>query len=175
MPESKCYASKIARQSATHTIRGVDYRVSEWGSPLDPMLVFLHGWGDTGSCFQFVVDEFRTGYFVVAPDWRGFGESVSSSESYWFPDYLADLHELLQIYSPDKPAQLIGHSMGANVAALYAGVFPERIAALVNLEGFGLATAIPKMRPDTTGAGSRRADRPPPSHATSPTSVWRKG
>ena len=40
--------------------------------------------------------------------------------------------------SPDAPARLVGHSMGANLAMLYAGIRPDRVAGVVNLEGFGL-------------------------------------
>ena len=41
--------------------------------------------------------------------------------------------------SPALPVNLVGHSLGGNVAALYAGVRPARIARFVNLEGFGMA------------------------------------
>jgi pimeloyl-ACP methyl ester carboxylesterase len=109
--------------------------------------LLLHGWGDAGSTFQFLVDELESGWFVVAPDWRGFGESYCRAESYWFPDYVADLDVLLGIYSPDEQARMVGHSMGANVAGLYAGIMPERVAALVNVEGFGLADSDPANAP----------------------------
>jgi pimeloyl-ACP methyl ester carboxylesterase len=42
---------------------------------------------------------------------------------------------------------LLGHSMGANVACLYAGVRPERVRKLVNLEGFGLRGNAPEQAP----------------------------
>ena len=64
-----------------------------------------------------------------------------------FPDYLADSARLLQAYSPDAPARLVGHSMGANVASLYAGTMPERVSALVNVEGFGLKDSDPGEAP----------------------------
>ena len=108
----------------------------------------LHGWGDSGATFQFVVDELKRDWFVIAPDWRGFGDTTGRAESYWFPDYLADLDELLTIYSPDMPANLLGHSMGGNVAGLYAGIFPDRVAKLINIEGFGLQDRDPEDAPE---------------------------
>ena len=76
---------------------------------------------------------------MIAPDWRGFGLSDSpQADTYWFPDYLADLDALLDTLYPDQAIDLVGHSMGGNVVMLYAGVRPERIRRLVNLEGFGL-------------------------------------
>lgn len=128
-------------------LRGVNYSVSEWGDPDAPLVFYLHGWGDTSSTFQFVVDALQSDWHVVAPDWRGFGSSSIDCTSYWFPDYLADLHALLLDYSPTAPVRLIGHSMGANVASLYAGTMAERVRALVNIEGFGLADSDPDEAP----------------------------
>ena len=134
----KMYAPKTKARRAQHDIRGIRYSVSEWGDADSPLLVLLHGWGDAGGTFQFFVDQLRQDWFVVAPDWRGFGRSSLRASSYWFPDYLADLDVLLDLYSPDKPVRLLGHSMGGNIGALYAGVMPERVADFVNVEGFGL-------------------------------------
>jgi pimeloyl-ACP methyl ester carboxylesterase len=93
---------------------------------------------DTAASFQFVVDCMGDHSSCVALDWRGFGRSDWDPNGYWFPNYLADLDELLDIVSPAQPARLVGHSMGGNVASLYAGVRPERVERLVNVEGFGL-------------------------------------
>jgi pimeloyl-ACP methyl ester carboxylesterase len=128
-------------------IRGVTYHVNEWGSADSPLLVFLHGWGDAGLTYQFVVDALQKDWHVVAPDWRGFGRSHLRAAAYWFPDYLADLDQLLDHYSPDEPVRLVGHSMGANVAGLYSGVRPERVCAFVNIEGFGLVDSVPADAP----------------------------
>ena len=147
MKSDEEYRPRITRRSEKHDIRGVDYQVSEWGEPSLPLLVLLHGWSDTGSSFQFFVDALRNDWFVIAPDWRGFGETRCRARSYWFPDYIADLDVLLNLYSPDEPARLVGHSMGANVAGLYAGVMPGRVQAFVNIEGFGLAESDPDNAP----------------------------
>jgi pimeloyl-ACP methyl ester carboxylesterase len=119
-------------------IRGLRHHVSCWGTPGDPPIVLLHGWLDTGETFQFLVDEMPERWSLVAPDWRGFGRSEWEPAGYWFANYLADLDALLDVYSPEMPAVLVGHSMGGNVASLYAGVRPERVRRLVNIEGLGL-------------------------------------
>ena len=147
MNSNKTYEPRVIPRLVRYDIRGVDYQVSEWGERSQPLLVVLHGWNDTGSSFQFLVDELTQDWFVIAPDWRGFGESACRAQSYWFPDYIADLDELLARYSPDEPARLVGHSMGANVAGLYAGIMPERVAAFINIEGFGLPESDPHNAP----------------------------
>lgn len=85
---------------------------------------------------------------VIALDWRGFGASqAASSDSYWFYDYYADLDAVIDRISPDAPIDLLGHSMGGNIAMIYAGTCPQRIRRLVNVEGFGLARTEPAEAP----------------------------
>jgi pimeloyl-ACP methyl ester carboxylesterase len=108
----------------------------------------LHGWMDVSASFQFVVDALRQSWHVIAPDWRGYGLTERSpADVYWFSDYLADLDAILDRLSPAAPVRLVGHSMGANIALLYAGVRPERVAGVVNLEGFGLRGSGPDDAP----------------------------
>ena len=119
-------------------IRGLRYHVRTWGNPSAPKIFLLHGWMDVSASFQFVVDELRHDWHVIAPDWRGFGLSEWTREGYWFPDYIGDLDALLEHFQPEAPAYIVGHSMGGNIANLYAGIRPERIGKLVLAEGFGL-------------------------------------
>ena len=129
-------------------VRGLRYHVRNWGSATSPKLFLLHGWMDVSASFQFVVDEFRHDWHVIAPDWRGFGLSQWTSTGYWFPDYIADLDALLTHFQPESPANVVGHSMGGNVANLYAGIRPERIGKLVLAEGFGLPPSTPEKAPE---------------------------
>ena len=109
----------------------------------------VHGWMDVGASFQFVVDALPDDREVIALDWRGFGLSEApGTDCYWFPDYLGDLDALLDAISPDAPVDLLGHSMGGNVAMSYAGVRPQRIRRLVNLEGFGMPDVSPAAAPE---------------------------
>ena len=147
MADNSIYERIHQGKRRSFDIRRVRYNVTQWGDPNAPTFFYLHGWGDSGTTFQFVVDELQDDWHVVAPDWRGFGRSVVECSSYWFPDYLADLHALLDVYSPDEPARLVGHSMGANIGGLYAGTMPERVRAFVNVEGFGLNDSEPDAAP----------------------------
>ena len=134
-------------------VRGLNYHVNLWGDPSlitpeRPALVMVHGWMDVGASFQFVVDALADDRFVIAPDWRGFGlTDTPAADCYWFPDYLGDLDVLLDALCPNQRIDLVGHSMGGNVAMIYAGVRPARIRRLVNLEGFGLPASKPEHAP----------------------------
>ncbi len=143
------------------TLRGLRHHCRCWGDPAAPKLFLLHGWMDVSASFQFFVDALSGRWHAIAPDWRGYGLSGwSAGDSYWFPDYLGDLDALLGHWSPAAPAVLVGHSMGGNVASLYAGVRPERVARLVNLEGFGLPTTEPSRAPDRYAEWLEELGRP---------------
>jgi pimeloyl-ACP methyl ester carboxylesterase len=124
--------------SQFHAIRSLRYHVRTWGDAHRPKLFLLHGWMDVSASFQFLVDALEREWHVIAPDWRGFGLTDWAPGGYWFPDYYADLNELLDLYQPAGAVNLIGHSMGGNIVTVYAGLKPERVAKLVTLEGIGL-------------------------------------
>ena len=145
------YQARRPARSEFASVRNINYHVLRWGEAEStlPPLVLMHGWMDVAASYQFVVDAFSAGFFqgrtIIAADWRGFGlTDCPGHDNYWFPDYLADLDFLLDHYVGDQPIDLVGHSMGGNVVMLYAGVRPQRIRRLVNLEGFGM----PATRPD---------------------------
>ncbi|WP_439112716.1 alpha/beta fold hydrolase [Hydrogenophaga sp.] len=146
------YQALKASRSEFVPIRNLNYHVRVWGEP-DPdraPLVLVHGWMDVAASWQFMVDALAQQRWIVAPDWRGFGLTRAAGpapDSYWFPDYLADLDALLDHYAPEQPVDLVGHSMGGNVVMVYAGVRPQRIRRLVNLEGFGMPATRPAQAP----------------------------
>jgi pimeloyl-ACP methyl ester carboxylesterase len=137
-----------ASESLFYDVRGLRYHVRHWPGDAARRMVLLHGWMDVSASFQFMVDALAGEWDVYAPDWRGYGLSDwGRSDCYWFPDYVADLDYLLERLQPDAPVNLLGHSLGGNVACLYAGVRPARVRRLVNLEGFGMPATKPEQAP----------------------------
>jgi pimeloyl-ACP methyl ester carboxylesterase len=127
-----------ASRSEFVKVRGIDLHCRVWGPAGAPRLFLLHGSQDVSASWQFTVDAFAHDWEVIAPDWRGNGLSGwSGADSYWLPDHIGDLDGLLEHYSPELPVRLVGHSMGAHIGALYAGVRPDRVARFVNVDGFG--------------------------------------
>ena len=151
------YQSLRPFQTESVPLRGLRYHVRHWGSASNstsqPPLFLLHGWMDVGASYQFVVDALSEAFFqgrrIIAPDWRGFGltEPLTGNDHYQFADYLADLERLLDHYAPGQTVDLVGHSMGGNIAMVYAGAQPARVRSLVNLEGFGLPATTPNDAP----------------------------
>ncbi len=131
-------------------IRHLRYHVLQWGTPSPDKtpLVMVHGWMDVAASFQFVIDAMKDDHWIIAPDWRGFGlTETPNTDHFFFPDYLADLDQLLDHYVGERPINLLGHSMGGHIATLYAGIRPERVNKLINLEGFGMPATRPTQAP----------------------------
>lgn len=144
------YSPQRASRSEFAPLRHLNYHLRTWGTPSasQPPLVMVHGWMDVSASFQFVVDAFAEDRHIVAPDWRGYGlTDWPRTDCYWFADYLADLDAIIDHLSPDLPVDLLGHSLGGNVAMLYSGVRPERVRKLINLEGFGMPASRPAQAP----------------------------
>lgn len=129
-------------------VRGLNCHCRTWGSEGASKLFMLHGFQDVSASWQFTVDALEKDWHVIAPDWRGYGLSDwSGQDTYWFPDFVADLDAILDHFEPELPAVLVAHSMGASVAALYAGAMPKRIRKFVSIEGFGGPPAIAEEAP----------------------------
>jgi pimeloyl-ACP methyl ester carboxylesterase len=148
------YQAQREPTSTFVSLRGCRYHLLRWGAPsaTQPPLVLAHGWMDVAASWQFMVDALSEAFLqdrqIIAFDWRGYGLTESpTTDSYWFPDYLGDLDALLDVLSPERAIDLVGHSMGGNVVMMYAGVRPDRIRRLVNLEGFGMPAARAAQAP----------------------------
>ena len=141
------YVPRRTPEALELQVRGLRHHVTRWaGTDPDPVFL-LHGWMDTGDTFQFLVDALPECRTCIAPDWRGFGRSEWPADGYWFPDYYADLEALLDHFAPGNRVTLVGHSMGGNIATMYAGIRPERVRRVVCIEGFGLSRTRPEQAP----------------------------
>lgn len=141
------YTAQRIPQLERVRLRGLDFQTYRWAGLDHTPVLLLHGWGDTGATWQFVVDHSPLERTYFAVDLRGFGHTERPQDGYWFPDYLADVDALLDWLSPDAPIDVVGHSMGGNIALLYAGVRPTRVRRVVSLEGLGLSRTHPEQAP----------------------------
>jgi pimeloyl-ACP methyl ester carboxylesterase len=148
---------------------GLGYHLLEWGDG-DHTVVLIHGFLDHAWGWQPVVEAaLAAGLHIVAPDMRGHGDSdwIGPGGYYHFPDYLADLHDLIGQVGRAR-VSLIGHSMGGSIAAYYAGSFPERVHKLALLEGLGppeTKDVMPARVATWLGAWKKVRERSPKSYA----------
>ena len=118
-------------QWATPTLTLAGWSQTQSGS--DAAVVGLHGWLDNANTWN-ALAPFVSGTFHSL-DLRGHGLSEHVAGAYHIWDSVLDLRAVIQ--SIGQPVILLGHSMGAGIASLYAGIFPEDVQQLWLVEGFG--------------------------------------
>lgn len=133
-------------------VRGLRLHLRHFGPDSAPPLFLLHGWLDASASFAPTIEALLARapmpLQVIAPDWRGCGYSEWAPGGYWFPDYLADFDAIADHCAPRQAFSLVGHSMGAQVASLYAGLRPQRVRKLALLDGLALPDAPPERAPE---------------------------
>jgi len=145
--------------------RGVRLHIRRWGRADAPTLFLLHGWMDVSASWQFVVDALTKDWNIVAPDWRGFGQSQWLNRPYFFAEHMGDLAAIIDRYAPDEAVRIAGHSMGGILGTLYAGIRPQRVQRLVSLEGIGIAPTTADMAPARYRQWLEQLEEPPRMHA----------
>lgn len=107
----------------------------------------LHGWLDNAATYEGLAP-LLPGCRVVALDLAGHGMSARRvGASYTFIDFVADVAAVASALGWQK-FDLMGHSLGAGVAALLAGTWPDRVRRLVLLEGLGPLSDPDARAPD---------------------------
>jgi len=98
-----------------------------------PTLIFLHGAGDQAGAWAKVAPHFTSKYRVVVPDLAGHGDSDPRSG----PLSVGSIYAGLEAIANQEPGRVIivGNSLGAWAATLYAHAHPERVERLVLVNG----------------------------------------
>ncbi len=143
--------SEIEPVETTVVANGIAHHVLEWSRPgAHRTILCCHGYLDVGASWHFVAQHLAlSGHRVVAFDFRGHGgtEWVKPGGYYHFADYLFDLSDLALVVAPDG-FDLVGHSMGGTVSAMFAGLRPPGLRKLVLAEGLGPPESPPDHLPD---------------------------
>lgn len=109
---------------------GLELEVSAWRTDGRPVL-FVHGFSNDRFVFEDVARALSAEARPIAHDLRGHGDSDwSIPRRYHLHDHAGDLWAVLEALELDRVA-LVGHSLGGNVATLFAARHPERVEALV--------------------------------------------
>jgi len=122
----------------------------DWGNPEAPPLILQHGGRDHCRSWDWVAEELAKDWHVIAPDLRGHGDSA------WAPDgnyetnaFVYDFAQLVHTLGHEQ-VTIVSHSLGGNIATRFAGLYPDKVRKLVNIEGLGPS---PETRAQREAAG----------------------
>ncbi len=105
----------------------------EAGAADGPLMIFLHGWPETGLVWRAQMEAFASdGWRCIAPDMRGYGGSSapSASDAYVLEEIVEDMVELHD-HLGANPAIWVGHDLGSPVVGALTAQHPERSRGVV--------------------------------------------
>lgn len=124
----------------------------DWGNPDAPPLILQHGGRDHCRSWDWVANELRQDWHVIAPDLRGHGDSDWSPEGNYAMDaFVYDFAQLVHTLGHDQ-VTIIAHSLGGNIATRFTGLYPDKVRKLVNIEGLGPSREVQQQM---EGGGTR--------------------
>ena len=115
---------------------------ADWGNAGAPVLLLVHGGRDHCRSWDWVAEELRHDWHIIAPDLRGHGDSAWSPDGNY--DLAAMVYDLAQLIHQlgETPITLVAHSLGGNVATRCTALYPDKVRKLVNIEGLGPSPAV---------------------------------
>lgn len=95
------------------------------------ILLLIHGFPETSYEWRAIIPSLsKRGYRVIAPDYRGAGESSKPHHGFTKASMAADMTILLESRGIAEPVHVVGHNVGAIIAFALALRWPERVASL---------------------------------------------
>jgi pimeloyl-ACP methyl ester carboxylesterase len=118
-------------------VDGVNIFFREAGNPANPVIVLLHGFPSSSHMYREVLRELADSYYLIAPDYPGFGESSypSPDEFVYTFDNLAKVMDKFLVQRRLKKYLLMIQDYGAPIGFRIASAHPERVQAIITQNG----------------------------------------
>ena len=133
----------IVKTDHFQEVNGINLHYVTWGEFTRPerAVLLVHGltanhleWAKFGPVLA------EQGWFAIAPDLRGRGQSEKPPHGYGIPYHVNDLLTLCDVLNLSK-VQLIGHSLGAQIGYFFAAIHQKRLNRLVLVDAGGRVPA----------------------------------
>ncbi len=121
----------------TLQVHGLHLAYREAGNTNKPAIVLLHGYPSSSHQYRKVLDQLSDEYYLIAPDYPGFGNSDFPSPDayeYTFDNIAATIDAFLEKKEITRYA-LMMQDYGAPVGFRIASKHPERVTAIINQNG----------------------------------------
>jgi len=116
-------------------VKGGEIAVFQYGDGSGDPVLLIHGVTSSNRAFQLFADALiARGKAPFAVDLRGRGDSNNLPGPFGMKQHAEDMAAVIDHFSWPKP-DVIGHSMGAFVAAALVGLYPEKVGEVVFADG----------------------------------------
>lgn len=129
MPSIRDYQNLVHLEQATLST-GVTLNYAEMPGALVSPTIFLHGLADSWKSFLLVYPLLSKTLRVLAPDFRGHGDSAKPECCYTIEVLAEDVIAFMDALGLVR-VNIVGHSMGSFVGQLVASRFPGRVERLI--------------------------------------------
>lgn len=125
-----------------------------------PTVVFSSGLGDAGEAWEATIDALQSSVQLVTYARAGIGDSDSLADSSprSFGAAAEELHRLLAAADITGPYIVVGHSIGAAIAQVFAAQWPQDLAGLVLVDPSDVQLYLDIERPKLVMADGDRDD-----------------
>ncbi|RJF89665.1 alpha/beta hydrolase [Oleomonas cavernae] len=134
--------SGLGPTSHRYFSQGLRLHYVDWGNDAAPPLILVHGGNDHCRSWDWVAQALCDRFHVIALDLRGHGDSDHAPGSHYpTHSFVLDLAQLIA-QRQLAPVNILAHSWGGAVSTIYAGTYPENVARLMVIEGWGPSPAM---------------------------------
>jgi len=155
---------KHSRQGATeHRLSrpdGSELRVECYGKEDAPPIILTHGWGANSKEWDYLKRELAGDFRLIAWDLPGLGRSTRpTNRDYSLEKLSRDLEAVLKL-AGERPAILLGHSIGGMITLTFCRLFPEALRARVRGIALVQTTYTNPVRTTKMASFSTALERP---------------
>ena len=103
-----------------------------WGDASNPLVICLGGIANVAHRFNALSMALQDNYYIVCPDWVGRGNSgwMRDQSDYGFDTYVEQVRQLM-VHLGERPAIVLGSSLGGSVALELAQAWPGQVRRLI--------------------------------------------
>ena len=111
---------------------GTELQVEMYGPPDAPPIVFTHGAASDSTSWYYAKRHLADRFRLIVWDAPGVRHSRGPDNGdYSLERHARDLDAVLSLAAPDRPAMLVGHSMGGMTVLTFCRLFPEALGPRV--------------------------------------------
>ena len=139
-------SAEFARQrwlagASVHSVTIDDHRWMYLEAGEGPLIVLLHGFTGSKENWLPLMRQLARTNRVIAPDLPGWGESQRIADANYGPEAQVERIARFLAHFNEKPALLVGHSMGGQFVGLLAARHPQMVGPLVLMSSAGVKFA----------------------------------